>query len=430
MALQVVTLRGWTGKLGGKGDTFNRGFSRQLLNYNKRKRGHFNYSWRQKKVLDDCCGCIPFIQNLNWFLTSSVCLRYQTTSQLGRQNIYQKYNNETLQTWMNLPQVQYCHQRLLKKEECIHSLSCIPDKAKGRFHKTLMEMQYPRLAHNSELLPLQAKNNIVGKSKQNECLISKNLNFTTIAIDYKMDGIRMDVRLFKKMPSKDTNKHYLDTCTLFNNEYFCGLCHPGFLYSHLQAHPHWESLIFESTQPLNCVDSTSKNEKNMDEQLAVMFDKLRIELPNYFLRSHDYSIYSQDVEFINGFLHMKTRGRVTYQVCLTLCRFLAWNYFADLHMEVLKLTQHQENWTIQARWRIRGLPFHVFLLRFYKKDKTELYRTYDAFSTFFLDSNGQICCHKLDKMMPVPPQSNKVKGMFASLLVLLGIQEHRPALNH
>lgn len=67
-------------------------------------------------------------------------------------------------------------------------------------------------------------------------------------------------------------------------------------------------------------------------------------------------------------------GRAMYQMALTLCRFVAWNYFADLRMEVLKVTQHPENWSIQARWRITGLPFHVLLLRFYKRDKSELYR--------------------------------------------------------
>jgi hypothetical protein len=30
--------------------------------------------------------------------------------------------------------------------------------------------------------------------------------------------------------------------------------------------------------------------------------------------------------------------------------------------------------TIKARWRVRGLPFLSLLLRFYRKDKTDLYR--------------------------------------------------------
>lgn len=43
-------------------------------------------------------------------------------------------------------------------------------------------------------------------------------------------------------------------------------------------------------------------------------------------------------------------------------------------MEVLKLTKHPEDGSVRARWRIMGLPFHLLLLRFYKKDKRQLYR--------------------------------------------------------
>lgn len=68
------------------------------------------------------------------------------------------------------------------------------------------------------------------------------------------------------------------------------------------------------------------------------------------------------------------RGRTWYILSLTLCRFLAWNYFAQLQLEVLQLTRHPENWTLQARWRLMGLPIHMLFLRFYRRDKEELYR--------------------------------------------------------
>lgn len=68
------------------------------------------------------------------------------------------------------------------------------------------------------------------------------------------------------------------------------------------------------------------------------------------------------------------RGRTWYILSLTLCRFLAWNYFAQLRLEILQLTRHPENWTLQARWRLVGLPIHLLFLRFYKRDKEELYR--------------------------------------------------------
>lgn len=75
-----------------------------------------------------------------------------------------------------------------------------------------------------------------------------------------------------------------------------------------------------------------------------------------------------------AFPSLLLRGRTWYILSLTLCRFLAWNYFAQVQLEVLQLTRHPENWTLQARWRLVGLPIHMLFLRFYKRDKEELYR--------------------------------------------------------
>lgn len=75
-----------------------------------------------------------------------------------------------------------------------------------------------------------------------------------------------------------------------------------------------------------------------------------------------------------SFPSLLLRGRTWYILSLTLCRFLAWNYFAQVQLEVLQLTRHPENWTLQARWRLVGLPIHMLLLRLYKRDKEELYR--------------------------------------------------------
>lgn len=181
----------------------------------------------------------------------------------------------------------------------------------------------------------------------------------------------------------------------------------------------------EAHSPARSPDS---DDPSMEEHLANMHQKLRNELPGFFLKTHDYGIYSENVEFVNEILHLRTRGRAMYQMALTLCRFVAWNYFADLRMEVLKVTQHPENWSIQARWRITGLPFHVLLLRFYKRDKSELYRTYDAYSTFFLDSQGLINCHRVSKLMPSQPPLNKLKKLVVASLLGLGLSDPRPSL--
>lgn len=165
-----------------------------------------------------------------------------------------------------------------------------------------------------------------------------------------------------------------------------------------------------------------------EEKLAMMYERLRIELPSFFMKNHDYTMYSNDVEFINGLIHTKTRGRVVYQLTISLWRFLCQCYYAKAQLEVLKLTKHMEDGSIKARWRIRGLPFYSLLLRFYRKDKSQLYRSYDAFSTFYIGNDGLIHCHRVEKVMP-PPVLTRVPSLLAGALVALGAQEPRPALN-
>lgn len=174
----------------------------------------------------------------------------------------------------------------------------------------------------------------------------------------------------------------------------------------------------------------NKIESEGEEKLALMYEKLRIELPDFFVKSHDYSMYSNDLEFVNGLINTKTRGRVAYRMMLSAWRLLCLCYYAEARLEVLKLTKHIEDGTVKARWRIKGLPCHTLLLRFYRKDKTQLYRTFDALSTFYIGHDGLIHCHKVDKVMQVqPPVLPRVTTLLTGVLVALGAQEHRPALN-
>ncbi|KAM8884120.1 uncharacterized protein C6orf136 homolog [Synchiropus picturatus] len=167
-----------------------------------------------------------------------------------------------------------------------------------------------------------------------------------------------------------------------------------------------------------------------EEKLAVMYERLQMELCNFFIKSHDYSMYTNDMEFINGLLNTKTKGRVAYQLTLTLWRLLCLIYFANVKVEVLKLTKHMEDRSIKARWRIRGLPVHTLMLRFYRRDKSQLYRSYDAFSTFYVRQDGLIHCHKVEKVMPTqPPVLPRVTSILASAIVALGMHDDRPALN-
>ncbi|XP_051899766.1 uncharacterized protein C6orf136 homolog [Pristis pectinata] len=226
----------------------------------------------------------------------------------------------------------------------------------------------------------------------------------------------------------DVSEGHLDSFrTLFDSECCRVPYHAGLEHLTVTA-PQLRELAFRRAGELKSTNP-QKGEPSMEEHLAVLYEKLRQELPNFFLKPHDYEMYSRDVEFISAFPRIKIQGRSIYRVLVTLSRFIAWNYCADLQMEVMKMTQHLEDWTVQVRWRVTGIPLHVLILRFYKKDKTELYRTYDAYSIFYLGPDGLVHRHKVSKMIPTQPPIAKVKRLLIGALVALGLEEHRPALN-
>ncbi|XP_053578021.1 uncharacterized protein C6orf136 homolog [Bombina bombina] len=155
----------------------------------------------------------------------------------------------------------------------------------------------------------------------------------------------------------------------------------------------------------------------------------RLQLPNFFLKNMDYSIYRKDVEFVNSILHIRTRGLVLYQLLLTISRFLFMSYFSNSRLSVLKLTCHPETCSVQARWSVSGLPLHTLLFHFYQTDKTELYKIYDVHSTFYLASDGRISLHKMERVMPSDPLTLPKKTLLTAALVAIGFGEDRPALN-
>ncbi|OBS65967.1 hypothetical protein A6R68_05493 [Neotoma lepida] len=80
-------------------------------------------------------------------------------------------------------------------------------------------------------------------------------------------------------------------------------------------------------------------------------------------------------------------------------------------LKILQLTRHPENWPLQARWHL----------------VEELYWTFDAYSTFYLNSSGLICLHYyLDKLMPSHSPSTSVKRLLVRALVAPGFSETKP----
>ncbi|CAI9621577.1 unnamed protein product [Staurois parvus] len=174
--------------------------------------------------------------------------------------------------------------------------------------------------------------------------------------------------------------------------------------------------------------STGSNQPSMEEHLAVMHEKLREELPRFLWKPANFSLYRKDVEFISSTFHVHLRGVHKYHLFLTFIRLLLLMYYSNCRISVLKLTSHPETNSIHARWSFSGLPLHCLFFYIFKSDKNELYRTYDAFSTFQLAHDGLICLHKVEQVMPSSPLTVTKKTVLAAFLAL-GLGQDRPALN-
>ncbi|XP_028256590.1 uncharacterized protein C6orf136 homolog [Parambassis ranga] len=390
------------------------------------------WSWSRGQVVDlrRLCQTRP-LSSASWALAPPNSLRYQ--------NIKQPMLSHPLHH-ASQPQRQYNYEEEEEEEdwEAEESLSvCVlvqQDESNG-VH-TLMEI--PLFSHNTpkELLPL-------GTQKSTEFSFPLTTVDGSREDDISVEGIRRNA--VKREHDCFRSLFETEGCPapfMYGSTFYCFHCPgthlgpDGVLKSSLNSRLD-KKLMELPLQPslswcsyVDRAEGDAEGDSEEEKNLVLMYERLRIELPNFFKQNHDYTMYSNDVEFINGLINMRTRGRASYQLILSLWRLLCLCYYAETRLEVLKLTKHPEDGTIKARWRVKGLPFHSLLLRFYRKDKSQLYRSYDAFSTFYIGSDGLIHCHKVEKVMPAQsPTLTRVTSLLAGALVALGVQEHRPALN-
>lgn len=209
-----------------------------------------------------------------------------------------------------------------------------------------------------------------------------------------------------------------------------GICRTPYQAMLLPVPPVQEGLLaFTPSKRVGTSQVPGSDKSDMEQHLALMHEKLRDELPKFLWKPANYTLYRKDMEFVSNMLHVHLRGLVKYQLFLTITRLLLLCYFTNARISVLKLTSHPENNTIQARWSFTGLPLHSLFLYFFRTEKSELYRTYDAFSTFQLAPDGLISLHKVERVMPSPPITITKKTILAAALLALGLGEDRPALN-
>ncbi|KOX79089.1 hypothetical protein WN51_09899 [Melipona quadrifasciata] len=169
----------------------------------------------------------------------------------------------------------------------------------------------------------------------------------------------------------------------------------------------------------------SENRKPVDSHLQNVFDILRKDLPLLFIKQMNYEIYTQDVVFINNIRGTTSVGITQYFKQITLLKIIGHLKYAFVKLEVLKMTMHPEDNSIKVRWRIVGISGTRVFLTFWKikvwnaKEQTDNAAAwYDGFSTFYVNNDGKIFKHIVDKTIPDQDITEKIKTPIETKLAL------------
>jgi len=169
------------------------------------------------------------------------------------------------------------------------------------------------------------------------------------------------------------------------------------------------------------------------EQLEHVFNVLSKTLPRLFVQPLDYSIYHPEIIFENNIRGTRTVGLFHYVKQIALLRMIGHFKFAYVRFDILKITSHPEDGTVKVRWRIRGISGMKVFFNFWKFNILKLKETidkeseswYDGFSIFFVDSNGKVYKHIVDKMQPDPEEKvdslKPLSPLAAKLALMLGL---------
>ncbi|CAH1176238.1 unnamed protein product [Phaedon cochleariae] len=177
-------------------------------------------------------------------------------------------------------------------------------------------------------------------------------------------------------------------------------------------------------------ENTSTSNKPSPEKLAHVLEVLGRTLPNIFIQPLDYTIYHPDVIFEDHIRNIRTVGLYSYVKQVALLRTVGHFKFAYVKFEILKITKHPEDSTIKIRWQIKGISALKVMITFWKYklwDYQEMFKKshswYDGFSTFYVNSEGQIIKHVADKMMPDTDSEIETKSIenSAKLALIVGI---------
>lgn len=169
---------------------------------------------------------------------------------------------------------------------------------------------------------------------------------------------------------------------------------------------------------------SENNDKQRDESLELVYETLSNDLPKLFVKPMDYRIYTQDIILVNNIRGYTKEGLLSYVKEIALLRIVGHLKFAYVKLNVLKITAHREDYTVKVRWRISGISgykvvLNIFSFKFWNIQESLKYAEtwYDGFSTFYINTNGKVYKHVVDKVMP-DQDVHKIEPKIAPKLAL------------
>ncbi|XP_033349463.1 uncharacterized protein LOC117233336 [Bombus vosnesenskii] len=179
----------------------------------------------------------------------------------------------------------------------------------------------------------------------------------------------------------------------------------------------------------------SEDRNPIESNLQNVFDILRKDLPLLFVKQLDYEIYTKDLVFVNNIRGTTSVGIQHYFKQIAFLKIIGHLKYAFVKFEVLKMTMHPEDNSIKVRWRIVGISGTRVFLTFWKikmwNSKEQAENTpswYDGFSTFYVNNDGKVFKHVVDKTMPDQNVTEKFKSpidaKLALFVALSGLDTH------
>lgn len=149
-------------------------------------------------------------------------------------------------------------------------------------------------------------------------------------------------------------------------------------------------------------------QKPNQDELTVIQEHMENYLPKVFKKGHNYRLYRPDVIFENNFSKQPktTVGLTPYAIEIAKLRMFAHFKYANVRLQVLKITTHLDDGSVCVHWRVSGISqkrafmFWKFLPWVYRKSMTNEAEWTDGISTFYVTGgDGLISKHKLDRVI-------------------------------